>query len=149
MTAVMRTDELPEFEGQEVEASQIRITNAGDGLSEALKIAPRALHHGDDVAILIRGKVTQINHKTAGKGEDEHLIRVHTISATAATELEMDHATKILTAAADNLARRKAEIEGQQQLAYDDATEGQEIIAARAEQAQRDALDEALAKDDE
>lgn len=133
MTATLKTDALPEFEGQEVQASQIRITNAGDGLSEALKIAPRALHHGDDVAILIRGKVTQINHKAAGKGEEEHLIRVHTISAFAATELELDHAKQILAAAHENLTRRKAEIEGQMALDESGYLEGQEAVAQLAE----------------
>lgn len=131
MTASLKTDALPDFEGQEVEASQIR--NAGDGLSEALKIAPRALHHGDDVAILIRGKVTQINHKTGGKGDEEHLVRVHTISATAATELEMDHAEKILAAARDNLTRRKAEIDGQMALDESGYLEGAEAVATIAE----------------
>lgn len=128
MTAVMQADELPEFEGQEVAASQIRITNAGDGLSEALRVAPRALHHGEEVAILLRGKVTQVNHKAAGKGDDEHLVRLHTISAFAATELPMDDAKRILTAAADNLARRKAEIDGQLQLGAEEDALAREAL---------------------
>lgn len=130
MTAVVRQDALPDFEDGLVELSQIRITNAGDGLSEALKIAPRALHIDDEVAILIRGRVTQVNHrkKDSRDGEDDTIVRVHTVKALAATEIEMEHAKKILVAAADNLARRKAELEGQMQIEADEDLEGAEAL---------------------
>ena len=39
---------LPEFEGRAVVRSAVKITRAGDGLSEALKLEPTALHHGDE-----------------------------------------------------------------------------------------------------
>lgn len=131
MTAVMKQDELPDFEGQEVAASQIRITNAGDGLTEALEVAPRALHHDEEVFILIRGTVEQVNHRNAKatKRKGAHLIRVHTVSASQATEIEPEYAQKILMVAADNLAQRKAEVAGQMQLQADEDLEGREAMA--------------------
>lgn len=131
MTAVMKQDELPDFEGEKVEGALIRITNAGDGLTEALEVAPRALHRNDIAYFLIRGKVDQVNHKTAKatKYKDERVVRVHTIVAEAATEIEDEYAKKILMAAADNLARRKAEIEGQEQINFTEGLEGAETVA--------------------
>ncbi|MDQ1429196.1 MAG: hypothetical protein QOK39_2672 [Acidimicrobiaceae bacterium] len=59
----MSDTDLPDFDGFEVRRSAVRITKAGDGLSEALKVQPRALHYGDEVFYILRGKVAQVNHK--------------------------------------------------------------------------------------
>lgn len=149
MTAVQERFEL-EFEGESVDEVQVRIINAGDGLSGALEIDPKVLHLGDRFACVLIGEVTQVNHKKkSNKDADDTRIRLHTVTTTGITEVEIDMAKKILMAAADNLARAKAARDEQQQIDFDGATEGQEIIAAREEARARDALDEALAHDDE
>lgn len=149
MTAVQERLSL-EFEGETVDEVQVRIINAGDGLSGALEIDPKVLHLGDRFACVLIGEVTQVNHKKkTNKDADDTRIRLHTVTTTGITEVEIEMAKKILQAASDNLARARTARDEQQQLDFDDATEGQEIIAARAEQAQRDALDEALEHDGE
>lgn len=149
MTAVQERFEL-EFEGETVDEVQVRIINAGDGLSGALEIDPKVLHLGDRFACVLIGEVTQVNHKKkSNKDADDTRIRLHTVTTTGITEVEIDMAKKILMAAADNLARAKAARDEQQQIDFDGATEGQEIIAAREEARARDALDEALAHDDQ
>jgi len=77
---------LPTFEDHDVQQAQVRITRAGDGLSEALKIAPRALELGDEVFYILRGVCRQINHRQ--KDDDEPLIRVHTVEAEQITEVD-------------------------------------------------------------
>lgn len=111
MTATATRPTLPNFEDQEVAASAVRVTNAGDGLSEAMTIGKKALHIGDAVFYVLRGEVTQVNHRADPKDGD--LTRVHTVKAAQITEIDEGTARQMLAAAADRLARAKAEVEGQ------------------------------------
>lgn len=111
------TTALPDFEGETVTAAKVRITNAGDGLSEALKVTPEALHRGDEVFYVLRGEVTQVNHAT----KDETIVRVHTVKADAITKVDGDLASKMLQEAAEELQRRKDEVDGQMRLEPSDA----------------------------
>lgn len=43
--------ELPAFEGEQVRASAVKVTKAGDGLDEALEIEPQAFHMGATTTI--------------------------------------------------------------------------------------------------
>lgn len=109
MTATKPKTALPEFEQQSVNNATVRITNAGDGLSDALKVDPKALHLGQEVFYILSGDVTQINHVE----KDDVLTRVHTVKASAITEVDGDLASKLLTEAAEELQRRRDEISGQ------------------------------------
>lgn len=101
---------LPEFEGLTVDHATVRITNAGDGLSEALEIAPKALSIDDSVYYVLRGTVTQVNHRI---DKDTNVTRVHTVKATRITEVDRDVAEKMLQMAAEELERARAERDGQ------------------------------------
>jgi hypothetical protein len=80
---VTATEErLPSFEGLPVVRSAVRITRAGDGLSEALKLDPRALHRGEEVFFVLKGTVDQVNFRPVSQEEDGLLIRVHTVRAS-------------------------------------------------------------------
>lgn len=86
---------LPSFEDTPVVRSSVRITKAGDGLSEALKFEPEALHYRQQVYFVLRGEVTQINHRPATNDEDDDLmVRVHTVEAreiALVTEAAVEH----------------------------------------------------------
>lgn len=75
-------ERLPSFEGLPVVRSAVRITRAGDGLSEALKLDPRALHRGEEVFFVLKGTVDQVNFRPVSQEEDGLLIRVHTVRAS-------------------------------------------------------------------
>lgn len=107
----MTDAKLPDFEGETVHSARVKITNAGDGLSEALKVAPVALAHGETVYYVLRGTVTQINH--TARSEDDPLIRVHTVKADAITPVDPELADKLLAEAAAEIARAKAAADGQ------------------------------------
>lgn len=111
---------IPLFEGHEVGKSAIRITNAGDGLSDALEMDPKALDLGDVQFYVLSGVVTQVNH--VQKDTDGPLVRLHTIKASQITEVDPDTATAILDAAAAALAAAKAERDGQPPLDFDKDT---------------------------
>jgi hypothetical protein len=110
---------LPAFEGHQVQQARVKITNAGDGLSEALKIAPKAHELGDELAFVIRGHVTQVGHQQ--KADDEPTIRVHTVKAGEATRIDLDVADKMILANREELERLKAEQAGQLALGAEQA----------------------------
>lgn len=118
------------FEDLGVEGVQVRITNAGDGLTEALRISPKALHLGDEFACVLRGTVTQINHK---EDKDERVIRLHTVKTDGITEIDMDIANQMIAAATERIKAAKDEIEGQLRLEADDDLEGKEAVASMHE----------------
>jgi urease accessory protein UreE len=105
-------DTLPIFEEAEVRKSTLRITKAGDGLSEALDLEPKALHLGDEVCFVLRGEVVQVNHR---RGEDV-VIRQHTVEAGQIAEVTADVAAAIIAANAARLAKLRDERDGQEPL---------------------------------
>lgn len=138
----MTQTKLPAFESNAVSAARVRITRAGDGLSEALKIEPRAIQLGERVYYVLEGECVQINHVE----KDDIITRVHTIAAESIAEVDDETATKMLREAANELERKKAAADGQaglfdqEQEALDrearDATDSPaEIAQAAAERA--------------
>lgn len=105
------SEKLPLFEDEPVDYAEVRITNAGDGLSEALKIAPEALHMDQEVFYVLRGEVSQINHRR--KSDDGPIVRVHTVKASQITKVDPELAREMLAKAADELEKAKAQAAGQ------------------------------------
>jgi hypothetical protein len=112
----------------------VRITRAGDGLSAALDVEPRAYQIGEEVSFVLRGTVTQINHQQ--KDEDGPIVRTHTVTASGITEVEAELAEKVLNAAAEELERKRAEIAGQTSLADEQAAKERELRDATDSPAQ-------------
>ncbi|HEY7010127.1 MAG TPA: hypothetical protein VH395_14360 [Jatrophihabitantaceae bacterium] len=106
---------LPVFEDQPVDRAAVRITRAGDGLSEALRIRPKALHIGDEINYLLRGVVTQVTHRE----KDDEITRLHTVEAQQITEVDAKTASRMLAAAARELDQAR-QAEGQDPLPEDD-----------------------------
>lgn len=73
---------LGEFEGRLITKTTIALTNAGDGLSQALKIDPKALHQGEKVYVLIEATVGKI---TFDPYDDGVCARVQTLRSEVAT----------------------------------------------------------------
>lgn len=113
MSEAART--LPDFEGRAVAGAALKITDAGDGLSEALELGPKVWHHGDTVYLVLKAEITQVNHKHPKK-KDPDLIRVHTASAIGVTEVQASDIQGYLEAAADRLRQARDERDGQTNL---------------------------------
>jgi hypothetical protein len=102
---------LPDFEGHEVRRSALRITKAGDGLSDALKL---------EVFFVLKGVVTQVNHKPDGKVEDgevDELVRLHTVDATEVALVDALEVSDLLVRNRERVdeLKRKQEAEEQRQ----------------------------------
>lgn len=109
---------LPKFERQPVVRSAVKITRAGDGLSEAMRLAPEALSLGDEVWFVLKGEVTRVAHERAPK-DDTVLVRVHTVTASDVALVEKGAVQEVLLAEQDRIARLREEEEGVQRLIDD------------------------------
>ncbi len=59
------------FEDEDVTEIAVSITRAGDGLSDALKVAPAEHAIGDEVNFLLRGRVTKVRFEEVKPGSDD------------------------------------------------------------------------------
>ena len=85
---------LKKFERRDVTAASIKVTRAGDGLSQALKVDPVEYHHGDTVYVVLECTVTNIDYPMV-KGSEE-LVRRHTLTAGTATTVDAELVKAVL-----------------------------------------------------
>jgi RecA/RadA recombinase len=114
---------LDPFEGRPVVATKIILTRTGDGLSQAMEIAPLVLHHGQVVDLVVRSQVAKIRHDE-DKGEGGDLIRVQILEAQALTVVDNAGVRKLLDKHLADLARQK-EVDGQAALDDDEGEPGE------------------------
>lgn len=112
---------LQKFEGRQVAASRISIVGAGDGLSDALDIEPIALKHGQEVQVVLRCVVRDVDHVPLKKGESSILARKHVLATMDATLLLGDTegavvVKELLADNADRIQRAKDSMAGQGRL---------------------------------
>lgn len=106
----MTAAKLHSFEGRDIDRTAIKIVGAGDGLSEALAIAPDEIELDDERYYVLRGACSRVSMETDKHGAT---IRVHTIKTQGISSIEPELAEKVLQDNADKLTRAKAEMDGQ------------------------------------
>lgn len=84
-----------EFEGRRIVKTTIAVTNAGDGLSNAMKIDPQSLHQGDTVYVVLECEVGKIGFDPFA---DEVCARVQTLKAGVATIIDRDSVSEAIEA---------------------------------------------------
>lgn len=87
MTKAKDPNDLGDFEGRKITKTTIAVTNAGDGLSQALKIDPILLHQGDKVYVVLEAVVGKV---TFDPYDDGVAARVQTLKAGVATIMDSD-----------------------------------------------------------
>lgn len=113
-----------EFDGHAITGRLIKLTKAGDGLSEALKINEHRLAAGDQVTIILKGIVGGATHKPRDRGEfDGDYLRVDNVVTQSATIVESGIVDDILTeheaAVAELRQQEKERREGLKRLPLD------------------------------
>jgi len=110
--------DLPDFEGEPVSRSLVRVTKAGDGLSEALKLSPEPIHLNEKVYLLLETSCAQVNHKRKVHHLDDEVEitwdRVQTLEAEGAARLSDKEAQPYLARAAKAAQKRRDELAGQE-----------------------------------
>lgn len=89
------TSKLAPFEGADVISATVRVTNAGDGLSEALGIDPVEYHQGDTVYVLLETAVSRVSYEPV-KADSPFLKRVHTLKADTGTIVDAHFAVEAI-----------------------------------------------------
>ncbi len=109
-TALADVTQLTPFDGIPVVRTTISITNAGDGLSDALSIDPQEFHHGDTVFVVLECEVAKVAHVPVDKDVPDLLIRQHTLRAGTGTIVDESLVAEYVARQADRIdaARRRA-----------------------------------------
>lgn len=110
-SALADTSHLAPFDGRPVVRTTIAVTNAGDGLSEALAVDPRELHHGERVFVVLECEVAKVTF-TPVRGATDLLVRVHTLRAGGATMVDPETVEEQLAAQADRIALAREQAQG-------------------------------------
>lgn len=113
------TSKLTPFEGTDVIEATVRVTNAGDGLSEALGIDPVEYHQGDTVYVLLETTVSRVSYE-AVKADSEFLKRVHTLKAGTGTIVDEHFARESIEMQREINQRARDAAAGQGRLDDDD-----------------------------
>lgn len=123
MTDLGFIDEKP------ITGRSMKLSKAGDGLSEALKLKAADIHVGDPVAVLVRGTVKGPTFKPDkdNKGQDGY-VRIDNIEAASAVIVEDDQQVEAIldaheAAIAELRMREKEEKEGLKRIPFDEETD--------------------------
>lgn len=89
--------DLGDFEGAAVVGATLILRGTGDGLSQAMEIAPVKMHVGEIVNLVIEAEVVGIRHDAADK-ESDALTRVHILRAGVSTIVDSELVHDVLEA---------------------------------------------------
>lgn len=101
--------QLEPFEGIDVLSAGVEMPNAAGGLREALDLAPRELHHGEEGYMVLHWKVRKVRFDPV-KDEDG-LQRVHVLDVDQAAFTDDERVIKRLAEQATEISRRRAQQE--------------------------------------
>lgn len=76
------------YEGRDVLQTTLQVTNAGDGLSEAMAVEPTVLHHQQTVYLVLECVVSKVSYPPIK--DTDCLARMHTLKAGRATLVDGD-----------------------------------------------------------
>jgi hypothetical protein len=124
---------LEPFENKPVIRCEVKITKAGDGLSDALKVDPVELHVNERVFYVLEAEVDQVGFRRVSAGGSD-MRRVHTLVVQRITAVDGADVRAYLDDAEQHLRRALAEISDDQQT-IDDELARQEEQAKAAEAA--------------
>lgn len=110
---------LKRFEGETVATSTVRVTKAGDGLSEALKLEPVAIKRGSEVFLVLRCTVEQVNHKPI-RGAEGLLTRQHTLATQEVAMVDGDAVKELLAEEAERVRLLQEAADGVVRLPLDE-----------------------------
>lgn len=98
------TSEPRTFEGDEIVGSSVKITKAGDGLTDALAIDPVEFHRGEIVYFVLQGKVRYAGFPPEKK-DSAGVLRQHIIDTTDIAIVSEEDVAALLQANRDRVKR--------------------------------------------
>ena len=104
---------LEMYDGREVIGCAIALTGAGDGLSEAMKVAPRKYRIGDRVVIIMEAEVKAAKHEPAVKDDLDGPLRLVAVMRAKSATITEDASVTALLDEHKKRVNKAAEIPGQ------------------------------------
>lgn len=119
-------DNSAKFEGADVIRTAIIVSNAGDGLSDAVKTEPKIIHRGDKGYVIFEYVCTEVRFAPADRDNPEgDAVRVAKLKAGTAVFADSDEVHDLIEAQREaNTLAREAEA-GIQRLGFDDDEDGE------------------------
>lgn len=109
--------DLGDFEGMPVTGTTIKVTNAGDGLSQAMKVDPEIMHQGETRYVVLECEVAKVTFEPRNKERlDGDQVRVHVLKAGTATLIDADAVSKAIEAQRERILLMMEEEQGVQRL---------------------------------
>jgi hypothetical protein len=110
--------DLGEIDGKKVTRVSIAVTNAGDGLSDAMKIDPEIFHMGETVILAIECAVRDIKFKPIP--DSDEVERVHVLRAGAAVKLTTESVRAAINAQRAKIQKAQDDARGRMRLLDDE-----------------------------
>lgn len=125
MTATMPVTDIPDFNGEPVDRTQVKFTGVGTGFT-GLDVRPVVMEM-DDVAYFIAkaSAAESASHLRDRKGK---LVRLQRLHADEMAPIDQATAQKALKAYAQEIERIKTELDGQTALDLEHAAEAREQL---------------------
>jgi hypothetical protein len=123
--------DLGNFDGKDVLRTTIAVTNAGDGLSEALKVDPKLMHLDEKVYVVLECEVAKVRFEPIK--DTDAVSRVHVLRAGNATLVDSDLVVEQLAEQAERIQRAKEAEAGISRLPYADELEAQHAGGGHAD----------------
>lgn len=118
--------DLGNFSGRNVIKTAVAITNAGDGLSQAMKIEPELLELGEKRYVVLECEVAKIRfEEVAGT---EALARVHVLRAGTATLIDGEVVREAIDVQREKIDRAREAEAGVQRLPTDHELRGAHVL---------------------
>lgn len=119
MTNLADKREIPEFEGLTVDRTAIKLTGAGTGMHEGLKVQPMVMEVGDEDFFIFKGRCAGVEH---AEDKNEDLVRIHKIHPVQMAPIDAEIARKAIA----EYEQRIEDAKGQLQLRYEQEAEERE-----------------------
>lgn len=103
---------LSDFDDRPVTRTSIKVTNAGDGLSEALEVEPTEFHLDQEVYVVLRTTVSRVEHRALDDDSDGPLERAHVLKAGAATIVDKDLVASQIAVQIDRIRKAREAAQG-------------------------------------
>lgn len=107
---------LAAFDGREVTAVGIKVTNAGDGLSDAMRVDPTEFRLGERVIVVLDTIVGRVEHTALDDVADGPVRRDHVLRAEGATIVDLTIVQEHLRVQADRIRRAREAAQGIQRI---------------------------------
>lgn len=127
--ALADTSKLTSYRGREVIRTKIAVRNAGDGLSEGMRIDPTELEQGSTVYVVLECVVDDHTHKPI-KDSPDYLELTQVLRAGAATIIDGDTVKEAIDHQKEKIEVAKQRAEGMRTL-VDDEEEDNELAVLR------------------